>query len=153
MTTDSIPAVVVRAGGRTCALPVLRVVETMRALPVAPLPDSPAFVYGVSIIRGAPVPVVWLGGLLGGARGEPPRHFVTVRAGGRHAALAVEAVLGVVQLTSELLHELPPLLQEAGAERIEALGRLDGELLLVLRAARLAPGEVWKALADQGSTE
>jgi len=38
---------------------------------------------------------------------------------------------------------LPPLLQEAAADGVAAIGRLDAELLLVLSSTRLLPDTSW----------
>jgi chemotaxis signal transduction protein len=43
--------------------------------------------------------------------------------------------------------EMPPLLREAETDVIDAIGVLDRELLLVLRASRLFPDEVWRKLS------
>lgn len=122
----------------------------MRPLPVTPLARSPAFVRGLSVIRGGPVPVVDLGALLGGSDPEKATRFVTLRLDGRCVALAVDGVLGVQDLTGTL-SSLPPLLADASAEAVSALGVLDAELVFVLEAARLVPDSVWQALEARGS--
>jgi purine-binding chemotaxis protein CheW len=128
----------VRAGARLCGLPVAAVAETMRPLPVAPVNGAPAFVRGVSIVRGEPVPVVDLARLLGGEPEPAPTRFVTVRAGGRRAALAVGAVGGLAHLDPASARTLP-LVGDACAGALVSLRALDGDLLLVLGAARLIP--------------
>jgi purine-binding chemotaxis protein CheW len=135
-----------RVGSSVCALPIEHVSETMRPLPVEPFAGSPTFVLGLSIIRGSPVPVVDAGRLLGAA--EQPRltRFVTIKVGERRAALAVGAVVGVWSLAATSLDELPPLLREASGDVVAAIGRLDADLLLVLRSARIVPESVWTAL-------
>ncbi len=139
-------ALVCRTRSLLCALPLRQVVETMRPLPVEPLAGAAPFVRGVSLIRGAPVPVVDLGALLLPSEAADPTRFVTLRLGSRRLAVALEAVLGVRALP-EALSSLPPLLADASAESVSALGRLDQELLVVLEATRLVPGPVWAALA------
>jgi purine-binding chemotaxis protein CheW len=67
--------------------------------------------------------------------------FVTVRTSDRTVALAVDAVVGIRGLPAGTLGELPPLLRDAGSDAVAAIGTLDAELLLVLRAARLVPGD------------
>ncbi len=143
----------VRAGTLTCALPVCHVIETMRPLPVEPLANAPAFVRGVSIIRGAPVPVVDLGALLNTPGSRPSPRFVTVRAGERRVALAVDGILGLRDLASLALDDMPPLLREASRETIESLGSLDSEFLLVLKAGGVVPPEVWDLLDHPEATE
>lgn len=144
------PTLVCRVGARTCALPLAAVIETMRPLPVEPVRGSPAFVRGISIIRGAPVPVVDAAGLIGGAAVAPAR-LVTLRVGERTVALAVDAVLGVQTLDTASLAALPPLLGEAAREVVAAIGMLDAGLLVVLDATRLVPDEVFASLEGVGA--
>jgi len=139
-----------RVGSCLCALPLEHVVETMRPMPVEPLAGTTPLVSGLAIIRGAPVPVLQAGKLLG-AESVTPCRFVTVRVGKRQVALAVDSVLGVGALPRGSLHELPPLLRDAGSEAISWIGALDADLLLVLRSARLVPEDLWSQLGPEGS--
>lgn len=133
---------IVKARGRACALPLTEVVETMRPLPVEPLPDMPGFVLGLAVIRGLPTPVLDLGALMG----APPQpivephkgdRFITVRSGDRDIALAVDGVFGVHRLDLRELRNLPALLRDSLPEYIQVLGALDRELLTVLHAGKL----------------
>ena len=124
-----------RVGHRSCALPLGAVIETMRPLPVEPVAGTPTGVMGVSIIRGAATVVVDVAALVG-SDARAPRRFVTVRAGERPVALAVEAVDGIRALASE---ELPPLLGDAASTLVARIAADAGELLLVLQASRLLP--------------
>jgi purine-binding chemotaxis protein CheW len=142
-----------RAGAHLCALPVVHVVETMRPLPVktiagalAAMAGAPSWVRGLAVIRGVPVPVIDVASLLEedspslgahASRARPGARFVTLRVAGRPIALAVDCVVGVRTIARDALRDLPPLLHDAGAEVIASIGRLDTELLLVLRGARL----------------
>lgn len=130
---------IMAVGARRCALPVAHVIETMRPLPIEPIAAAPAFVLGVAVVRGGPVPVVDLAALQG-LDGVAIERFVTVDAGGRTVALAVTGVVGVRPLDDVALHDPPPLLAEA-TPAIEALGTLDGALLALLRTARVIPAE------------
>lgn len=140
-----------RVQTRLCALPLEHVVETMRPLPFEPVSGTPHFVRGLAIIRGAPIPVVDAAWLLGTEESQPSR-FVTLTAGDRRIALAVSGVVGVQSIPTESLQELPPLLQDTAADVISAIGRLDSELLLVLRSARLVPEDLWATLGVEGSS-
>jgi purine-binding chemotaxis protein CheW len=122
----------------------------MRPLPVEPLTGMPPFVLGLSIIRGAPTPVVDAGTLLGMADTERATRFVTIKVRERRAALAVGAIIGVRALPMRSLEELPPLLREASADVVAAIGTLDSDLLLVLRSACTVPESVWTALDTAG---
>jgi purine-binding chemotaxis protein CheW len=140
-------AVLCRVGSVVCALPAEHVSETMRPLPVEPLAGMPPFIAGLAIVRGVPIPVVDLARLLGGSDPLRATRFVTIRIGDRHAAMAVDSVLGVRAVRADALHELPPLLGGAGADAVDAVGTLDANLVLVLRSARIVPPVVWEALA------
>src|SRR5690606_19897477 len=65
------------AAGRRGALPAGDVREIVRRVEVLPLPDAPAGVEGAITVRGAAVPVVDLGSLLGGSPRPPdPDHHL-----------------------------------------------------------------------------
>lgn len=132
-------AVVFRAGAGLCAVLASSVHEVMRPLPVQPLSSPLACVLGAALIRGAAVPVVDVHALLTGEAGTAIERYVVVRAATRRVALATGVVLGVLPLTALTLTEAPPLLSHAAADTMDALGRLDDELVTVLRAARLLP--------------
>jgi purine-binding chemotaxis protein CheW len=140
---DSRPALIVTAGTRSCAIPLCHVAETMRPLPVEPLTGMPEFVRGVSVIRGAAVPVVDLAALLENGRpGATCGRFVTLKLGERRVAIAVDTVVGARDLQPAELGELPPILRDASAGLIEMIGTRDAQLLVVLRASCIVPDEV-----------
>jgi purine-binding chemotaxis protein CheW len=142
---DSTPALVVTSGSRRTAIPIAHVRETMRPQPVTQVAGAPRFVRGVAMIRGAAIPVVDLGALLdGGDAGEHHRRFVTVETGTRLVALAVDDVIGVRSLDLARLSALPPLLGDGAT--IEAIGAIDAQLVVLLRAAHVIPDEVWSVL-------
>lgn len=142
------PVLLVRAGARLCALPIEQVIETMRALPLVPLSGTPPFVAGAAVVRGAAVPVVHLDALLGAAAPRPAARFVLLRCGARTAALAVDGVIGVASLDVD--GATAPLLEAGAGGAVETLGARDGELLVVLRGARVVPEEAWRALERRG---
>ena len=133
-----------RVQGRLCGLPLEHVLETMRPLPTEGIAGAANFVRGLAVIRGAPVPVIDTARLLGVTDAHADR-FITVNAGERVVALAVDSVLGVRAVPALSLRELPPLLLDAAAQAVAAIGLLDAELLLVLRSACLLPDEAWGA--------
>jgi len=107
----------------------------------------PRFVRGLSIIRGTPFPVVDAGSFLGRKEQRPATRFVTLRISDtRGIALAVDEVMGVRELDPSVLQQMPSLLQSADSETIEAIGTLEGELLIVLRASKMLSEEIWQSL-------
>jgi len=139
-------ALIMRAGGVACAIPLAQVVETMRPLPTRPLAALPDWVSGVAIIRGAPVPVIALAVLVGTQAAAASGRFVTLRVGNHRVALLVDEVVGIAELGREHMAELPGLFSRLKSGMIEAIGQLDSELLLMIRTARLVPDSVWQRL-------
>ena len=123
------------------ALPVSQVIEVMRPLPVAPAPGAPGAVAGTAMIRGEPTPIVDLRRLVGAAP-SPPSRFIVVRAERRRVALAVDHVPGVERIPPGALEAAPHLLSRAAPDALEAVTSLHGELLHILRSARLIPGSL-----------
>jgi purine-binding chemotaxis protein CheW len=139
--TNSAMWLLCRVGRSSCALPLEHVIETLRPLPIEPVTDAPRSVLGLSVIRGIPIPVIDIGALIGESETHPQR-MVTLTTGTRRVALTVGSILGVRSFESGSFSALPPLLQEAVGHVVSAIGTLDTELLLLLRAARLVP-ESW----------
>ncbi|MGH7295882.1 MAG: chemotaxis protein CheW, partial [Polyangiaceae bacterium] len=132
--------------------PVQCVAETMRPLPVEPLVGQPSFVLGVAIVRGVPTPVVDLARLLGSPTSTAASRFVSLRFEARPVAIAVDAIAGVRALPAGAISSATALLGDEETRAWEALGTLDGRLLVVLRAARVVPPPVWEALDMQGGS-
>jgi purine-binding chemotaxis protein CheW len=128
-------ALLCRIGGLLCALPIEHVEETMRPLAVEPVVGVPSFVRGVAVVRGSAVPVLDAAALLG--RRSQPTRFVTVKAGPRRIALAVDAVIGIGTLTPGSHDQIPNLFQHFDSDAVAAVGTLDAGLIPVLQSARL----------------
>jgi purine-binding chemotaxis protein CheW len=128
-----------RAGARTCALPLVHVVETMRPLAIEPFGGAPSFVAGLSRIRGEHVPVIDLGRLLGATDETEPTRFVLLRVRSRKIAVRVDAVVGIGALPENASREVPRLLASADETAVAMLAARDAELMLVLDSVRLLP--------------
>lgn len=144
-------ALICSISGTLCALPLDGVIEVMRLMPVNVIDHAPSFVRGVSIIRGEPVIVIDGASLLGLPSGDPADRLVVMRVGERLVAFAVTSVVGVRSLSYDLVRDLPPLLQLSELDAVTELGRLDGELLVVLGAAHLLDLEAWEVLAHEAT--
>jgi len=138
---------------RLCALPVESVSETMRSLPIEPVPDMPLFLLGVSIIRGSVVPVLDVACLLGSTKYPVHTRFVTLKLGARRVAFAVDDVIGVRLLSNQTTAEISPLLGAVDVGAIETIRTLDAELILILQAAHLISDAAWAALDLHGGPQ
>lgn len=141
-----------RTGAILCALPIEHVVEIMRLLPIEQIAGAPEYIRGLSVIRGAPVPVVDLGRIIGDHVSHATR-LITVKAATGTVALAVEAVVGITAIAPDAFAQWPPLLGEVATATIAAIGTLDSELMVFLRTARLVPEDVLVRLsAERGAS-
>lgn len=144
------PFLMVRAGSHICALPIANVGEIMRAQPVRQVADAPAAVLGLAVIRSRALPVIDTSSLINGAGfSNRPTHFVSVKVGVRHVALAVDGVIGVRKIQPADISTLPPLLSAANRTVLSAIAEVDDEFALVVAAGKLIPPEVWSAINDE----
>ena len=139
---------VCRAGVILCALPIDQVVEIMRPLPLEQIGGAPEYVRGLSIIRGAPVPVVDPGLIIANKVTQATR-LIIVRSATRTIALAAESVTGIIMVAADAFGRLPPLLHEAASDTVAAIAALDGELIVLLRTARLIPEDLLARLESE----
>ena len=139
-------------GGKTIGVPLTAVRETMRPLPLFPVPDIPTFVLGAARVRGATVPVLDSGLLTGGEPVAATRWITLAASNERTVALAVASVAGVRTLSPADLEALPPLLAGSGPQLFTAVAVRDQQLLLALEASHLVPDEVWARLAEVTSS-
>ena len=123
-----------RVGNAAYALDVANVREVVRWQTVTPLPLAPRLIEGVIDLRGAVVPVVDLGRVLGGAPvtvGSSTR-IAIVAESGLVMGLAVDAALSVMSVDPGELGDPPALATHAGYDAVRAVvRRQDGPVLLL----------------------
>jgi len=151
MTTPRMQMLLFRCGSQRCALPASDVSEVMRPQPINSVTTSAAFVDGMSLIRGLPVPVVSVARLLDCGAHEPASRFIIVKIDSRLVALAVSEVYAVREFQERQLSALPPLLGADTASAVTGLEVLDHQLLVVLGCARLLSSEHWDELLADAS--
>ena len=124
--------VLVRMGGRPCAIRCEHIVEVVPRVTLSELPDAPACVLGMINLRGRVVPVVDVRAKLAG-RGEGAplpvyQHLVIVQAGARAIGLAVDEVDEVRNVPPESV-EKPGDVAGGGGPGVVRIAR---ELVLVV---------------------
>jgi len=133
-----------------CAIALEHVAEVARCRPVTVVANAPDFVLGVVLLRDEMVPVLDLGRLVFGPQSVvQPEHlarWVRLRAGSQCAALAVDEVAGVIELSPNALAPFPALLANAEPDRIRSLGQRGSRVLAVLETVRIATA--WKLEHD-----
>lgn len=140
-------ALVFRAGQLLCALPLDEVIETLRPLETQPLAGTPAFVRGISVLRGVPTPVIDVARLLGGGQVEAVERYVAVRTDRGAVALATGPVLGIRDVDTNAAGGHPALLGARSSHLVAGVGTIGAEPLLLLQSMRAVPDEVWEAAA------
>jgi chemotaxis signal transduction protein len=128
-----IPAVVIALGARRAAVPVDRVVEVMRPLPLAATDVSGTWCRGSAVVRGRRTRVVPLADVVAGASTRVSR-WLRVTPDGEPAVLECTQVLGVQSWRGADLVALPGLL-DGVASTVRAEARSTG-LFDVLDVAR-----------------
>ncbi len=137
-------ALVFQAGPLYCALPLDEVVETLRPLDTRPLAGTPPSVRGLTILRGAPAPVIDVTRLLTGTSGEIER-YIAVRAGRGPIACATGPVLGVREIEVQPPEGPAAIFTGVSKALIAGVGSIGSDPLLLLRGIRTVPDEVWEA--------
>jgi purine-binding chemotaxis protein CheW len=114
-----------RVGSEVYALDVAHVREVVRWQPVTPLPRAPRLIEGVIDLRGAVVPVVDLGRVLGDAAvtAGPAARIAIVVESGLVMGLAVDAALAVMSVDPAELEDPPALATHAGYDAARAVVR------------------------------
>lgn len=153
---SEVQLVVFHLKGQTYALDIRQVLEITRPAAVVPVPGAPAFVEGITNLRGQVIPVINLARRLGlgngGGEAAASRALI-VEAGGVKAGLLVDDVAEVLRVSQDSVK--PPPAMAVGPEAAYLQGVvLEGEkLIILLDAARFFRPEEVEALQDlaQGS--
>jgi purine-binding chemotaxis protein CheW len=118
---DARDVLLVTLAGERHAIDVEHVVEVLPAGPLTPVPCTPAFVRGVTNVRGRVLPVLDLAPVLGiAASVGDGKHHVVVEADGVTFGIAADGFEG-------------PVRQEAGQLKADMVGALDVRALVADR--------------------
>ena len=100
-----------------------------------PLPHAPATSRGVVNLRGAMLPIVDLGALLGLSATATTKQnvIIVVEANEQVVGLLVDGVSDILTLTNEMLQPAPPIAAGAGIANIAGLVEIEGRLLTLLQ--------------------
>lgn len=94
--------------GARAAVPAACVIEVLRAVAIAALPEAPEVVSGVINMRGAIMPVIDMRKRFGFPTREalPEDYFIAVRSGSHRVALHVDRPLDLARVTPMSLEQL-----------------------------------------------
>ena len=121
--------------GNVYAIEVVHLREIVHCQAVTRLPRAPALIEGVVDLRGAVVPVVDLGRVLGGepVKDDDKARIAVVQIEGLVLGLRVESATDVLSVEATKLEAPPALATQSGYDAVRALLRREGDVpVLVL---------------------
>nr|WP_093796198.1 chemotaxis protein CheW [Sporomusa acidovorans] len=125
--------VIFRLAQEEYALPITRVQEINRLVPITKLPQTPAFMEGIINLRGRIIPVIDLRkrfGLTVSEQHEDSR-IIIVEVSGQTVGIIVDAVTEVIRLSSANVEPPPPTFI-LDSKYIHGVGKVDNRLLILL---------------------
>ena len=113
------------------ALRLASVRQVLRMVEVTPLPKAPEIVLGVVSLHGTVVPVLSIRRRVGLTEGEASLsdQLIVADTASRSVALVVDAVIGVVERSTEEITEAERIVP--GAEYVEGIAKLDEGMLFI----------------------
>lgn len=122
-----------RLANEEYGLPITKVQEINRLVPVTKLPQTPIFMEGVISLRGRIIPVIDLRkrfGMSVTAHDDDTR-IIIVEINGEIVGATVDAVMEVVRLDTANI-EPPPGNVAISSKYIDGVGKIDGRLIILL---------------------
>lgn len=130
-----------KLGREMYAVPIDQVREVMKLWAVTPVPNSPGHVLGVTTLRGAVLPVIDLGRILGipeGQRDDKSR-IVVASINDERTGIVVDRVQGVMRIREDEIRPAPETIEHApGAEYLKGIVRRDERLYILLDLEKAA---------------
>jgi purine-binding chemotaxis protein CheW len=134
---------------RTVALPLERVLELVRMVAIARLPEAPAWVPGVVNLRGTTIPVVDLRGRFGlpGADYGLDTRIVICTTGSRLVGVVADAAVEIAAVAEDDVERPDELVGDD--HPLVSVARIDGSLVPVLDVDRVCAGTELLELPDE----
>lgn len=125
--------VIFRLAKEEYGLPITKVQEINRLVPITKLPQTPSFMEGIINLRGRIIPVVDLRKRfqLAATGHDDDTRIIIVEVNGQTVGIIVDAVNEVVRLGTASIEPPPPAFV-LDARYIHGVGKLDGRLLILL---------------------
>lgn len=120
--------------GQKYAFRIERIQEIITPGRITVVPEVPAYVAGVSNLRGTIIPVVDLR-LLFGLAGRPidaDTRTIVVNVGQRIMGCTVDSVSQVMRINADQIHAAPGTVAAGGPRYIEGFARVNDDLLILL---------------------
>src|SRR5215208_3776194 len=131
--------VVLDLGGEAYGIEIGRVEEIIRMQPITRIPNGPAFIEGVTSLRGRVIPVLDLRKRFGLPVSEPTRRsrIVVGELGEHTVGLVVDGVSEVLALPAGAVEPPSTLVMSGDSAFLRGVAMLDAQLILLLDPSRL----------------
>ena len=106
---------------------------------ITQLPQTPAYVKGVTNLRGSVLPVIDLRNRFGLDAREDTRQtrIIIVTMGGIKVGVVVDGVSEVLRVSEELIEPLPPMVNSVNAVFLKGIVRLENRLIILLELGKV----------------
>ena len=125
-------------------LEIAAVEGIIKLQPITAVPHAPAFVEGVTNLRGKVLPVIDLRKRFGLSREEPTKdtRIVVVEMGGTTVGIVVDGVSEVLRISPEAVEPPSPIVTTVDSAFIKGIAKVAERLIILLDLAKvLAPQE------------
>ena len=135
--------------GESYGVEIGRIQEIIRMQPITAVPNGPAFIEGLTNLRGRVIPVMDLRQRFGLAAPEPDRRsrIVVAELGAHTVGLIVDGVSEVLRVAGEQIEPPSSLVTTADSAFLRGVARLDERLILLLDLAHILSGGEQDALS------
>jgi len=140
-TSDILQLVSFTVGQEEFGLDILKVQEINRMAEITRVPHAPSYVRGVVNLRGKVIPVIDLRHRFGLPEKEADQHtrIIVVELGTRTIGFIVDSVREVLRIPASVTEPPPPMVLGESSEYIQAVGKLDDRLLVLVDLDKLIP--------------
>lgn len=150
LTTAEEQVVVLELAGEAYGVEIGRVQEIIRMQPITSVPNGPAFVEGVTNLRGRVIPVLDLRQRFGLVASEPTRRsrIVVAELGEHTVGLVVDGVSEVLRVSAEAVEPPSSLVVSADSAFLRGVAKIDERLVLLLDLSRILSGNEQSELLE-----
>ncbi|PWH13437.1 MAG: chemotaxis protein CheW [Anaerolineae bacterium] len=135
--------VIFELGGEQFGVAISAVESIVQMLPITHIPQAPAYVRGVTNLRGRVLPVLDLHtrfGLKPKADSKQQR-IVVLQWGNTEAGIIVDAVTEVITLDPAQVEPPPPLTRTVASEFVEGIAKLGERMVILLDLRKVLSSE------------
>jgi len=135
--------------GEFYGVEISRIQEIIRMQPITSVPNGPAFVVGLTNLRGRVIPVMDLRARFSLDVSEPSRRsrIVVAEMGEHTVGLIVDAVSEVLRISPEMVEPPSSLVTSADSAYLRGVAKIDERLVLLLDLSHVLSTDEHAALA------